>query len=85
MKYLRRVEVVTRLDRIRHETEEKAQVGSILDVTYENQLIWFEHLIRMDKDSTVRRISDTKSKNRQRVVAVAKMNISDWKQKFSAE
>lgn len=57
MKYLRRVEGVTKMDRIRSEQiRNNLNIKKILTKIEEKQLQWFGHLVRLNKNIPVRKI-----------------------------
>lgn len=61
MKFLRRVENITKLDRIKNEDiRDRLQVTPVLKSIESQQLRWFGHLVRMKESNQVKTIWETK-------------------------
>ena len=55
MKYLRKIKVITRRDRVRNEVvRQELKVDPILKKVHKQQFKWFGHLMRMNKQQTCR-------------------------------
>lgn len=81
MRFLRRVEGVTRLDKIRNEQiRENLQIESIQNTIDKKQLAWYGHLIRMPEERQTKQVWNariTKKKKRGRPMKTWENNIEE--------
>lgn len=62
MKILRKIEGVTKLDKVRNETiRRNLKVKSVIEKIETQQLRWFGHLVRMNEDRTVKVVWETET------------------------
>ena len=68
MRFLRKIEGVTRMDRIRNETiTQQLRVKPIEKVGEERQLTWLGHILRMDDTRLTRRIYEARTSGKNRI------------------